>query len=231
MKKLHVFNWQSSLTLLEGAYSDETLRAYRADIQAYVKWCVSEKLTPFPADAQSMANYIETQSEAYSASTIKRRLAAIGKIHEILGLENPNSNSFVMLALRRSLRSKSSRPRQALGISADMRNKLIEACNNSLSGKRDKALIAIGYDTLCRRSEIAAIRIEDIEFNDNHTGKILIRRSKNDPLGIGRIAHLSPRSIKLLKNWIKASSIKGGHVFRSIRYEIVQSNGLHPHSV
>lgn len=35
----------------------------------------------------------------------------------------------------------------------------MEACPDTLAGHRDAALFSVGYDTLCRSSELAAMRI------------------------------------------------------------------------
>jgi integrase/recombinase XerD len=229
--KTRKYDWSSSLKQLEGAYAKGTVRAYRADIQTYIDWCASKKVAPLPATSDMIAAFISHQAQSYSNATIKRRLAAISKTHELLNLDNPNYKPAVKLALRRALRAKLSRPRQALGMSAQIRDQLIEGCKEDLSGKRDKALISIGYDTLCRRSEIVNIQVEDVKIFDNLNGRILIRRSKSDPQGMGRFAHISPRSIYFLNEWLKASNIDDSYIFRPIKSNLVQAHGLHPHSV
>lgn len=225
------YDWKSSLARLKGAYSDGTLRAYQTDIQGYINWCNLQKIRAFPAQPNSIANFIENEANVYSPSTLKRRLAAIGKMHSLFSLSNPCQHIDVIIALKRSLRLKGSRPRQALGLNAKMRDQLIESCNNSLSGKRNKAIFSVGYDTLCRRSEIVEIQIEDIEIKDDKVGRILIRRSKCDQHGVGRISQISPRSIKYINSWLKASKLECGPLFRGIKQNKIQSNGLHPHSI
>ena len=81
--------WQSQIDRLDGAYADSTLRAYRTDALSFVNWCNDRKLTSFPASPEVMSTYIADISEIYSASTIKRRLAAIGKIHRLMKLASP----------------------------------------------------------------------------------------------------------------------------------------------
>ena len=44
--------------------------------------------------------------------------------------------------MRRALRSKLQRPRQALGLTRDLRDRLIRACPDTLTGKRNRAMIA-----------------------------------------------------------------------------------------
>ena len=98
-------------------------------------------------------------------------------------------------------------------------------------GIRDRALISIGYDTLCRRSELVALRVEDLTRLPDGGALALIRRAKNDPFGDSRDGYISKRSIGLLDEWLAVSGIKDNYIFRRLRHEGVGPNALHPHSV
>jgi site-specific recombinase XerD len=52
-----------------------------------------------------------------------------------------------------------------------------------LMGLRDRVLLSVGFDTLCRRSELVAIR-QDLTRNGNGTYSVLVRRAKNDQVGL-----------------------------------------------
>ena len=49
-----------------------------------------------------------------------------------------------------------------------------------------------GYELLTRRSELVALTSNDLEILDDGTMRVIIRRSKADPFGQGRIA-FTPR--------------------------------------
>jgi integrase/recombinase XerD len=210
-------DWRSELNRLEGAYADGTLRAYKSDIQTFVSWCNQKNRHPLPATPKLLVNFISNEAERCSASTIKRRLAAIGKIHRLMKLENPVADEDVKLALRRELRKKATRPKQALGMTREIRDRLIGACDSSLTGKRDKAIISLGYDTLSRRSEIVSMRVEDVIIGSKGN-KVIIRRSKNDQFGAGRVSYISPKSFKILNDWLKTACIIEGPIFRGIKH-------------
>ena len=57
---------------------------------------------------------------------------------------------------------------------------------------RDAALISVGYDTLCRSSELALMDVDHVRFEKDGTATLFIPRSKSDVAGDGRIAYLSP---------------------------------------
>lgn len=59
--------------------------------------------------------------------------------------------------MRRALRTKPRRQKQAHGLTRELRHKLLAACPKDLLGLRNHALIAVGYDTLCRRAELVSL--------------------------------------------------------------------------
>jgi integrase/recombinase XerD len=224
--------WISEFARLEGAYAEGTLRAYRTDIRIFIAWCETTEHKPFPASPETLAAFVAHEAQRCSISTIKRRLAALVKIHRLLRLENAVNDQEVVIAVRRVLREKHSRPRQAMGLTRNLRDKLIIAMgDDTLTKKRDRAIIAIGYDTLCRRSELVALQVEDLMVAKEGPTQILVRRSKNDPYGKGRLAYVSAQAMKLVLHWIKAAEIKSGPVFRAVRSNYVSSETMHPHSI
>ncbi len=187
--------WHSAFARLEGAYSESTLRGYRADMEVFEAWCAEKGVEPLPATPELVADFVDAQARDCAAATIKRRLAAIRKVHALLRFENPVTDEAVIIALRRARRMKRERPRQALGLTKDIRDRLIAACPDTLPGLRDRAMIALGDDTLCRRSELIGLRAEDLARTSDGAAQILVRRSKNDPFGAGRLAYVSARTL------------------------------------
>jgi len=224
-------DWREALARLEGAYAGSTLRAYRADFVVFDVWCRKTGRRAIPAAPQTVAAFLAHEAERCSAATLKRRLAALRKVHRLLRMENPATDEEVVVAMRRALRAKRSRPQQALGLTSDLRDQLIAACPNTLAGKRDRAMIALGYDTLCRRSELVGLRVEDLTPSLSIATQILIRRSKNDPFGLGRLGYVSPKTVELVCDWVSAAKIDLGYIFRAIRGDRTGGNAMHPYAV
>lgn len=90
-----------------------------------------------------------------------------------------------------------------------------------MRGLRDRALLQVAYDTLSRRSELVALRIEDIRRH-NKPGEpcmtILLRRSKTDPEGAGRWLHLTERAAMSVEAWLSALGETEGYLFRGLRH-------------
>lgn len=223
--------WLRAIRRLEGAYALSTLKAYRADFAVFDGWCRIAQLQSLPAAPETVAHFISHQAESCSAATLRRRLAAIRKVHRLLRMESPVTDEEVTIALRRALRKKRARPRQALGLTIDLRDLLIAACPKTLAGARDRAMIMLGYDTLCRRSELVALRVEDLASPFRKSAQILIRRSKSDPYGEGRLGYVSPETLAFVQDWLQTTGINSGYIFRAVRSNKIGNQALHPYSV
>lgn len=219
-------NWRSALIKLEGAYSENTIRSYRADFSAFETWCQSEGYVSLPALPETVAEFVKAQSGILAPATVSRRRAGIAKMHQLLKLPSPVKSEEVNLATRTMYRQMGRRQTQAMGLTRALKQKLIEASPKSLSGTRDRALISVGYDTLCRRSELVQLQIEDLKIRSDGNGSILVRRSKADQFGTGRLAYLSSETLSLLNSWLEASKVETGPIFRSIQHGRVTSNAL-----
>ena len=63
-------------------------------------------------------------------------------------------------------------------------------------------MIALGYDLLNRRSELVAIRTEELQQRADGPLRVFIRRSKADPFSYGRISFTSTRTTQLVGDWL-----------------------------
>jgi site-specific recombinase XerD len=210
-------NWRSSLQRLDGAFSDHTLRSYRSGFEAFSQWCRRCRKTALPAASETVADYIEEEAGRLKPATLKQRLCAIRKIHRLCEHGDPTDDENVELAMRRARRSQ--------------RDQLLLACSDDLIGLRDKVLMSVGFDTLCRRGELVAISIEDLAPNGQGQYSVLVRRAKNDLEGAGRISHLSTQSSLLVDQWLTATGAKSGPLLRPVYFSRAPALYLEPLTV
>jgi integrase len=119
--------------------------------------------------------------------------------------------------MRRMYRTLGRYAKQAYGINKDLLEKMVAATDNSLRGVRDKAILLVAYDSLCRRSELVSLAFEDLTINNQDGSiKLKLRESKTDPHGIGKNLYLSNEAQDVLKEWIVKSKISSGKIFRAI---------------
>jgi integrase len=218
---------------MEGAYSSNTIRSYRADFTIFDAWCRKDGRSALPATPETVADFVIAQSKCAAAATINRRSAAIAKIHRLLKLDSPVRTEEVKLATRKVFRKKGRRQRQACGLTSSFKKRLLKGCPDDLRGLRDRALIAVGYDTLCRRAELVQLQIDDLTINADGSGTMLVRKSKADQFAEGRLVYLSAETVTDLQRWLRAARLKTGPIFRGFyaRKMKVKANALHPYSV
>lgn len=195
-------DWRQELKRLDGAYAPATLKSYRADIEIFEKWCLEHRLEPFPSDAGAICQFLEEQAPGKAPSTVKRRLYAIRKAHRLLQLPDPTYDEDINITLRRIRRAKHARPKQAKGLTRKYLEAFLEVQPEGLVGLRNRAMLALGYELLTRRAELVALGTDDVEFREDGTLRVLIRRSKADPFGEGRLAFTSTKTASLVRDWL-----------------------------
>ena len=206
------------LQKLEGAYAPDTLKSYYADARAFVDWCDERNVEPFPIASETLCEYIEYLQLNAAYSSIRRRISSLTRLNKMLGFQDQTRTEEVYLAIRRLKRSKCMEQRQAVGINHDILIKMIAAQPNTLAGTRNRALLSLGYDFLARRSELIAIRSNDLKFTPDGALKGMIRKSKTDQYGKGRLVFGSERSAKLVRKWLKLKAAEIQPVFCAINH-------------
>ena len=123
-------------------------------------------------------------------------------MHRLLRLPDPTFDEDINLAMRKARRQKPIRTRQAKGLTRNYLESFLKREPDTPWGLRNRAMLALGYELMTRRSELIALRNQDLTEREDETLQVLIRRSKADPFGNGRIAFTSQRTADLLKEWL-----------------------------
>jgi site-specific recombinase XerD len=220
----------------ENEKATSTRRAYRADFAAFEAWCQSRGLCPLPADPQIVAWHISAiASAALSVSSIGRRLAGIAYAHKLAKEVNPTTAEEVKVVLAGIRRTVGTAPRRKAAATADRVRAMLNACPNNMLGIRDRALLALGFAGAFRRSELVALRVEDLtEVADGF--RVLIRRSKTDQTGEGHEIviprGLRIRPVEAVQTWLQAAGVSDGLLFRTVhRGGHVRAWGVRGHDV
>ena len=181
---------RQTIEKIDGAYSPATIRAYRVDFNDFIKFSDKIEKVALPANPQTIVEFIiKLTNSGRSSASIRRAIAGIASIHKLNRFSDPTKDPDVMLEMRRMNRKLGRACNQAQGITSDLLDKMIGATDNNVSGVRDRALLLVAYDTLCRRSELVSLRIEDVKIksiNGEANTSILLRRSKTDQDSTGR---------------------------------------------
>ena len=200
--------------------SPATLKAYEADLRSFARWCEGAGSAFMPTTPEVVAAYLATLADAgKSASTVMRRLAAITYAHRRLGHADPTAADRVRRVLTGIRRTIGTAPKQKAPATAKYVKAMLKALPDTLPGKRDRALILIGFAAALRRSELVALDVSDVERQPEGV-LIHIRRSKTDQEGAGHTVAV-PRGTKLrpiaaIDDWLAAAGIASGPIFRPI---------------
>lgn len=211
-----------TLQRIEGAYAPATIRAFKADFNTFIAYCQEHQAAPLPTHPSTVSNYIDHLSSGkFTSAYIRRILVSISSIHKLNRLEDPTKDCDVKLAMRRMHRKLGRSSKQVAAITRDILHTMLEATENDLRGIRDRALLQVAYDTLCRRSELVELMAQDITnitstSSQNCCLSIKLRKSKTDQNSQGKWLHLSEAASAALKEWLNISNIYSGPIFRGI---------------
>jgi len=199
-----------------GAYASNTERALRSDVAAFTAWCVAAGLTALPASPDTLVRYVDALAGHKAPATIRRYLSSIATFHRAARLDNPCAAIEVGLALKRLHREQGRAQVQAAPLIRSLVDRLMAAAGPDMKGRRDRALLALAYDTLCRRSELVALRVADLEAGADGDATVLVARSKTDQEGIGMVRYIAPDTWRHVEAWTGAAGITDGPLFRSV---------------
>jgi site-specific recombinase XerD len=230
---------QSALEVLENIHSKNTRRSYLSDLKNFLKYLEGKNKNPATVTANSLINYLDDLKEnGKKHATIQRRLVSIRSLYKQYGEQqereerangnhdftyhNPASTDRVkdwMKGLRKTIGVAQAQKRPATR--RIMQTLINEIEGNRLIDFRNRAILAIGYAGASRRSELAALNIEDIE-RDSEGIYIIVRKGKTDQEGqglkkfiyYGKKSSLCP--VRLLEAWISKAGITEGAVFRQV---------------
>jgi len=201
----------------KGAYSANTAAAWASDWRGFVEFCASTGASSLPADPLTVRAYIESRvAQGRRAATIRRNVSSIATAHAAAGLANPCEHQAVRLALKAMGRALAAPQRQARGLVWEEIARFLDTAGDSLRAHRERALLCVGYDAMARREELVAINVEDLSWEADGSGRVVIRRSKTDPEGEGSVAYLAPLTAGCVRTWLDQSGIQSGALFRRI---------------
>ena len=214
----------------DGAFAENTLRAYRADFRHYQTWCEKNGIPSLPAQAEILARYVDELSLSHKSATIRRRINSLGTVFKLSKNLDPTKDSEVVLALKRMHRRIGRQQAQATPLTRDILDKLLAQCDEDIRGQRNRVLLQLGYETMRRRSELCNFRFEDLVESSKRGPAIRLVRSKTDQEGASRLIPISEETFIDIKAWQKVADYSG-EILRSVDRHGNIGNRLNPGSI
>ena len=219
------------LEAARGAFSHNTERALRADVEIFGSWCRRHVRAALPASAATVVAFIDDMARVKAPATVRRYVSSIATLHKALRETNPMEGAVVKLALQRMHRRRGRRQAQVQGLTWPLRNRLLEAAGARRIDVRNRALLAVAYDTMLRRSELVSLEVSDLLVETDGSATLLVRSGKTDPDGRGAMLYLARDTVQLVQAWLEASGAGEGRLFRSVRKDGTVRETLDPGQV
>ena len=237
---------------VEAARAANTMRGYRSDWREFTTWCAQHDTEPMPAAAATVTGYLADLARAGAkVGTMSRRLSAIKFAHQLRNLPDPTTNARVVAVWEGIRRTHGAPPDQAAPLMPPELFDVLDACPTvkawrtpgrpgepDLAGARDKALLLVGFVAALRRSELAALRLDQVAEHPN--GLVLtLPRSKTNPTDehvelvvLPRAANPTRCPVVALTYWLQLAGITDGPVFRAVgKNNSPGARALHPESI
>ena len=209
----------------EKNYSDNTIVAYKKDINTFSKFCSEElnKKNISHLDYKIIRNWIVKLSDSnLSPLTINRKISALSRYYDFLIKINEIKESPLKKHKRLKVQSKIIIP-----FSEEEVLTVIDVFHDDFEGKRNMLIIEMLYSTGLRRDELINIKIDDIFFDDSLI-KVRGKRNKERLVPIITTLKQSMDIYLELRNQVKTKfnnlfiTTKGTKIGPSLVYRIVK---------
>ena len=208
-----------------------TLRAYRADWVHFTRWCATHAVAPIPATPDVVADYLCSLAE-FAPATIRRRLAAIGKMHRFNNMAWDVADARIRAALAHMLDQPRRPALPPEVVTPDMLRAMVERCDDGVRGLRDRCLLVFGFAGALRRSELVGLQVEDVSAG--RTALVLNIREGADvqPVSLPLNAGGTLCPAVAFAAWQQVAHRQTGPLFRAIsKGERVGGRALTPYAV
>ncbi|EGH70012.1 site-specific integrase [Pseudomonas syringae] len=230
---------------IEAATRDNTRRSYRAAIEHFeVTWGGF-----LPATSESVARYLASHAGTLSVNTLKLRLSALAQWHVSQGFVDPTKAPMVRKVIKGIRALHPAQEKQAEPLQLQDLEKVIawleieiheaKAQHDQprlLRGRRDSALILLGFWRGFRSDELCRLQVQDVKTIADSGISLYLPRSKGDRDNLGRtyqtpaLQRLCP--VQAYIEWINCAALVRGPVFRAVdRWGNLSEEGLHANSV
>ncbi|TSH98170.1 site-specific integrase [Verticiella sediminum] len=192
---------------------------------------------PADLDARLVKMGVKRALGPFKLSTVQHRLAVLSEAHESQGQPNPCRDRVVgtlMARARSAYARRGARPARKDALTREPLEAILDTCDDSLIGLRDRALLLFAWASGGRRrSEVVQASFENTRRTPDGYLFTLVY-SKTNREGSVRADTYKPivgRAAQALDAWLAAAGIRDGALFRRVRRGGVLGGPLSAESV
>lgn len=207
--------------LIKASKSANTQRAYESALIDFDAFCSDRGTSSIPATPKTVADYLEWLSGHNRVSTMQVKVSAIRFAHRLKKYPDPTDDELVRAVMAGLRRDKGTAPSRKTPVTRDRLIKMLDANGNNLTATRNRAILLLGFAGAFRRSELVALDVADVAFDDSQMA-VRLRRSKTDQEGRGRnkvipaIEDMELCPVRAMMHWLNASGLTSGPLFRKV---------------
>lgn len=220
-----------ALELEANAKAPNTRRAYVADWRDFQSYCTANGFPSLPAPPRVVQLYLTYLADYCTPppkiATIKRRLAAIAKAHQLRDLPSPTRTNMVKHTMEGIVRAyhktRGRVPKRSIQ-DDELRELLRFIPGDRLIELRDRALTLFTFLGAFRRSEVSKLQYHNLTFDKQGVVIRLSEATKTNQFQeeIETIAIKSNPDPALcpvvnLQKWLAAANITEGAIFRNLK--------------
>jgi integrase len=179
---------------------------------------------PPAMDGELVRQKAKSRTGPLSLNTILHRIAVLSKAHQVHGHDNPCRSPAVqelVTRIRRAYARRQAAPARKEALTRDLLERLLQTCDESLRGRRDAALLLFAWSTGGRRrSEVVAATVENTVRAGEQAYLYTMGLSKTNQTGSAQGNDAKPlvgKAAQALTQWLEASGIRSGPIFRRVR--------------
>lgn len=157
-------------------------------------------------------------------NTLVHRIAVLSKAHQLRGVKNPCQDPKVRELLTKTRRAYGKRgelPQKKDALTKDPLMAILDTCDGSLKGMRDRALLLFAWASGGRRrSEVAGATMKNLRRQGPASFTYTLAYSKSNQTAAHRPENVKPVegiAGEALQAWLIASGIEAGAIFRQVR--------------
>lgn len=201
-----------------------------------------------PATSDQIAQYLADYAELLAVTTLRQRLAALGRWHRDHGFVDPTHAALVRQTIKGIAAVHGEQAKQAtplalvqVGQVADWLEAATVAAHqrgdaeSALRHTRDRAWLLLGFWRGFRGDELLRVQVQHLKIIPGEGMHVFLPRSKADRENAGRSYPVPALSrwcpVSAMSQWLEASGLREGPVFRGInRWGQLHEAGLHANS-
>jgi integrase len=188
----------------------ETRRGYAGDWARFTTWCANTGRQALPVSGDTLTEYMSyLKAEDKSPATMDRALASITVAHAAADLPKPSTTGARRVLKGHERERKKSkdprrRPRRAAAATPTVLRKMAAAIDTTTTiGRRDVALILLGFSLAARRSELRLLDWSDVTEVEEGLAVEVWRPKVNHtgPLGVPYGSNPATCPVRALRAW------------------------------